>query len=98
MTLFKVNSGASLQITNATLNVPHIEPPPPPPDFYILSSSYDTETIFTGSGQANARFGTSAKALAADEGIYCLFGEPAYDGSQGSDEGRVFLYLSNNFI
>ena len=96
MTLFKVNSGASLKVTNAMFNVPHIVPPPPPPDFYILSSSYDTETIFTGSGQANARFGTSAKALAADEGIYCLFGEPAYDGSEGSDEGRVFLYLSNS--
>jgi len=88
MTLFKVNNGASLKITNATLNVPHIEPPPPPPDFYILSSSYDTETIFTGSGNAE-RFGASAKVLATDEGIYSLFGA-------SWDVGEVYLYLSNS--
>lgn len=96
MTLFKVNSGASLQITNAALNVPHIEPPPPPPDFYILSSSYDTETIFTGSaGSGSPRFGMSARVLGTAEGIYSLFGE-TYSDAVATEAGRAYLYLSNS--
>jgi len=96
MTLFKVNNGASLQITNATLNVPHIEPPPPPPDFYILSSSYDTVTVFTGSaGAGGPRFGQSARVLGASEGIYSLFGENFSD-AVATEAGRAYLYLSSS--